>query len=97
MKAIHTSQNLTIEHDLEQGRLVVTVSFHEEAIVGHAPATCPRCEGTVNVSLWEFEGPGSSNNYVWMTCGEDSRCLLDDEPLRWSKQVVFEDDWSDAK
>ena len=96
MLSIHASQNLTIDYDGDMRQLVVTVIFHEDQIIGHVPASCPRCEGEVKVRLWELEGPGSRSNTVWMTCGGESPCLLDDEVLRWSRQVVFEGDWEDV-
>jgi hypothetical protein len=96
MTAIHTSRNLRIDYDSETEQYVVTVLFHDESIVGYAPAPCPRCGGRSHLTLWELEGPGSVVNTVWLVCASEPPCMLDNEPLRWSRPVVFEDDWSDV-
>jgi len=94
--SIHSSRNLRIDYDPETDRYVVTVQFHEESITGYTAAACPRCNGRSHLTLWELEGPGSNVNIVWMVCANEPTCMLDNEPLRWSRQVKFEDDWSDV-
>ncbi|MBN1947582.1 MAG: hypothetical protein JW797_18080 [Bradymonadales bacterium] len=96
MKPIHSSRNLTIEYDPDTERFQVTVRFNEETIVGYAPAPCPRCGSKSHVSLWELEGPGGDSNLIWLTCAADPPCLIDDEVLRWSREVIFERDWEDV-
>lgn len=95
MTSIHKSRNLTIEYDAEKQSLVVTVTFHDESIVGVAEAVCPKCGGKPTVSLWELEGPGSNVNTIWMVCGETNQCVINDTPLRWATAVDFERDWED--
>lgn len=95
MTAIHKSRNLTIEYEPDCQSLVVTVTFHDESIVGVAEAACPKCGGKPSVSLWELEGPGSDVNTIWMVCGEANQCTIDNEPLRWAVAVDFERDWED--
>lgn len=95
MRTVHNSTNLTIEFDTETCLYTLTVRFDEEAIAGHADGPCPRCGGHTRVVLWELEGPGGESNTIWLVCGGEKPCLLDGEPLRWSRPVTFERDWED--
>ena len=95
MGTVHNSTNLTIEFDRSSMHYTLTVRFGEEAIAGQADGGCPRCGEQTRVVLWELEGPGGDSNTIWLVCDSQKQCMLDGEPLRWSRPVTFERDWED--
>lgn len=96
MRTVHTTKNLTINFDEVDKVFVLTVRFDEDAISGRADGECPRCKGPTRPVLWELEGPGSNGNTIWLVCDTKPACMLDGEPLRWSRDVSFERDWDDV-
>ncbi len=92
METLHRSQNLIISRLNDSTEVNVEIRFSTSIAKGLFDSKCPRCGESGTPEQWEFEGPESSHNTIWLKC--NAGCL--DRETRWTRRAEFDDSWTEV-